>query len=77
MLWTLLVSICRVNRDNEEQKKCAFNLRTEEASATHYFQVRNLIFGSRDLISTPTQWYGHLCQQQNMLQVMDTIGNHD
>ena len=69
-VWTVLVSICRANHDKEEQKECAFNLRTEEASAAHYFQVRYMmIYRSHDLLFAPTQWYGHLCQQQNMLQV--------
>ena len=38
-LWMLLVKICRGSQLKEEQQKCAFNLRTDEASATHYFQV--------------------------------------
>ena len=38
-LWTLLVKVCRGNRLKEEEQKCAFNLRTDESSATHYFQV--------------------------------------
>ena len=42
-LWALLVKICRAGRLKDEQQKCAFNLRTDEASAAHYFQVERII----------------------------------
>ena len=42
-LWALLVKICRAGQLKGEQNKCAFNLRTDEASATHYFQVWRIV----------------------------------
>ena len=50
-LWTLLVKVCRAGRLKDDQKKCAFNLRTDEASAAHYFQVQRLMYRMKSVAS--------------------------
>ena len=50
-LWTLLVKICRAGQLKDDQKKCAFNLRTDEASAAHYFQVQKLVYHMKSVAS--------------------------
>lgn len=42
-LWTLLAKICRANQLKEEKQKSIFDLRTDEASESQYFQVQKFI----------------------------------